>query len=342
MIQKVIFLYFLIVTTIYANYFASSRPDIQSYIQHLVSEYEFDEDKLQNLFKTVTFNDEVIEKLEKPAEAKPWYQYKKIFLTDDLIEKGAIYWQQHECALVQAEKKYGVPASIIVAIIGVETKYGENKGTFPVFNTLATLAFNHKPRQDFFRSELTEFLLLARENNFAPLLLKGSYAGALGLPQFMPSSYRHYAVDFYHKGFADLFENHVDAIFSIANYLNKHGWKKGEPMVIAASVKDDSCVSLLQRKYKPSYTAMDLEKYNVAPLESLPSKCSFFRLENANGYAYWLGLQNFYVVSTYNNSELYIMAVRELAKEITKRRKCSQDVTLAEPDTYSLADQEPV
>jgi membrane-bound lytic murein transglycosylase B len=311
--------YFLMmISNSHAGY-CLSRPDVQAYIQHLVRQYDFNEEKLQRLFCAVTINEEVITRLKKPAEAKPWYQYRKIFITPDRINKGVAYWQQHEKTLALAEEKYGVPASVIVAIIGVETKYGDNKGTFPVFNTLVTLAFNYGPRADFFRSELTQYLLLARENRLPPLLLKGSYAGAVGLPQFMPSSYRHYAVDFYHKGFTDLFENNADAIGSIGNYLYKHGWKSGEPVAIPATVQGDGCLALIQKKYKPNLTETDLARYNVTPEKPLHSKVTFIRLEDEHSYEHWLGLQNFYVISTYNKSALYVMAVRELAKHISEQ-----------------------
>lgn len=320
---RVLFLFSLLLTASnsYANYCASENPDVQTYINQLVTKYNFDRKKLDDLFCTVTMNEEVVAKLSKPAEAKPWYQYKALLVTPDRITKGIAYWQKHEKTLELAEKKYGVPASIIVAIIGVETKYGENKGTFPVFNTLVTLAFNHGRRSDFFRSELTQYLLLARENNFKPLLLKGSYAGAVGLPQFMPSSYRSYAVDFNGRGRADLFNDDDDAIGSVANYLNKHGWKTGEPIAIPAKVSGNSYQSLLSKKYKPRFTESDLKQYNVIPAEPLNSKkASLIQLQNQDGYEYWLGLQNFYVISTYNNSELYVMAANVLAQKMREQK----------------------
>ncbi len=256
-------------------------------------------------------------------EAKPWYEYKKLFITNEQINKGIAYWKQHEKTLKFAEKKYGVPTSYIVAIIGIETKYGENKGKFPAFNTLATLAFTPGRRQEFFRYELTQYLLLARENNFPPLSLKSSYAGAIGLPQFMPSSYRHYAVDFYQKGSADLFANHADAIGSVGNYLHKHGWKSGERIAIPAKVKGDSHLAIINKKYRPHLTMANLEKYQITPRKPLNSKVSFIRLEDKTGYKYWLGLQNFYVISTYNKSELYVMAVRELAIKLREKKSNS-------------------
>ena len=328
-----------------AEYCAANHPDVQEYIEHLVNKYDFEREKLENLFCTVTFNEEVVTKLSKPAEAMPWFEYKKLLITPERITKGIAYWQEHEKTLALAEKKYGVPASIIIAIIGIETKYGENKGTYPVFNTLVTLSFNHGRRANFFRSELTQYLLLARENNFKPLLLKGSYAGAVGLPQFMPSSYRQYAVDFNDKGFSDLFNNHADAIASVCNYLKKHGWQTGETVAILATFQGNDPSALIRKNYKPYYTQAELEKGNVKPTKSLNGKkASFIRLKDENNDEYWLGLQNFYVISTYNNSELYVMAVDVLAQKLreTKYHKVDKKESTAKPLIKHAQTSEPI
>lgn len=319
---SLIFCFFLLnILPTYASYCASSRPDIQEYITRLVKKYDFDRDKLEQLFCSVTLNEEVMTKIAKPYEAKPWYQYRNFFLTPERINKGVDYWTKYEQTLAQAEKKYGVPASIIVAIIGVETKYGENKGNFAVFNTLVNLAFNHGRRADFFRSELTQYLLLTRENNLKPLLLKGSYAGALGLPQFMPSSYRHFAVDFNNKGYADLFENNEDAIASVGNYLKKYGWKTGTPVAIAATVNGNPKELVSKITFKPHLTEAKLLKHGITPVEPLYSKkVCVIALEGDNGREHWLGLQNFYVISRYNSSALYVMAVNLLAQKIREQK----------------------
>lgn len=321
-IQSLLVSCFLLISlSTYADFSALESPEIQDYICHLVRKYDFDRDKLERLFGTVTMSEEVILKTTKPFEAKPWYIYRANFLTPERINKGVNYWNKHEAILTAAEKKYEVPASIIVAVIGVETKYGENKGVYPVFNTLVSLAFNHGRRADFFRSELTEYLLLTRENNLRPLLLKGSYAGALGLPQFMPSSYRHYAIDCQHKGFADLFENDADAIFSVANYLHKNGWKYGVPVAVPARVEGDCEALIAHKKYKPYLSQTDLDDYGIIPAQSVsPNKACLIRLEVENGHEYWLGLQNFYAISRYNNSELYVMAVNLLAQSLRETK----------------------
>jgi membrane-bound lytic murein transglycosylase B len=302
-------------TNLKGDYCLLARADVKSYISHLSYKHHFNYEQLEYLFRTVRMSEEVITHIKKPAEAKPWYEYRDSIVTQKKISKGLAYWRIHEKTLSLAEKKYGVPASIIVAILGIETKYGEKKGTYPVFNTLATLAFNDGRRANFFRSELTEYLLLSRENHFMPLSLKGSYAGAVGLPQFMPSSYRHYAVDFYGKGYADLFNNNADAIGSIGNYLKKHGWKQGEQVVLPAQVTGD-CSPLYRKDLKPHLSEKTLGHYHIhcAPLKG--KKVFVLHLQEATGYSYWLGLHNFYVISTYNKSELYVMAVNLLAQKI--------------------------
>jgi membrane-bound lytic murein transglycosylase B len=314
-----LFVYFITLTA-NASYCASSKPEVQAYIDTLVKKHHFNRERLDSLFCSVVMNDEVIQKLSKPAEAKPWYEYRRLVITPEKISKGLAYWHAHEKTLKAVEKKYHVPASVIVAIIGVETKYGEVKGNYPVFNTLVTLGFNNGRRANYFRSELTQYLLLARENNFKPLVLKGSYAGAVGLPQFMPSSYRQYAVDFNHKGWADLFEDDADAIASIANYLKKHGWNQNEQIALRAIAKGDS-TDLIKKSFKPTLTESDLEAHGIRPESPYNiNKCSLFQLEEETGIQYWLGLQNFYCITTYNNSALYAMAVRELADKLIKGR----------------------
>lgn len=321
------YLYFIAIcflflsSTLRADYYAIYDLEVQNYIDYIVRKYDFNRECMDQLFSTVIINEEIMTKVTKPLEAKPWYLYRDSFLTPERINKGVAYWNQHQASLALAEKKYGVPASIIVSIIGVETKYGENKGRFPVFNTLVNLAFNHNRRADFFRSELTEYLLLTRENQLKPLLLKGSYAGAVGLPQFMPSSYRRFAVDCYSKGFADLFDNDDDAIASVANYLHKHGWKTGTPVAILAEADCCNQSPLGDFKLKPHFTEKDLMEYGIKPVKPLgKNKCSIVNLEVENGYEYWLGLQNFYVISTYNKSSLYVMAVNLLAQNIREAK----------------------
>lgn len=297
----------------------AERPEVKVFIEEMVKKHDFDRDILNTLFSYVYSNNEVIVKLNKPYEAKPWYTYRDFFLTKARIEKGAQYWNEHAKMLETAEKQYGVPAKIIVAIIGVETSYGETKGNYPVLSTLATLSFDNFRRTKFFRDEMTQFLLLTREQHLKPLSIKGSYAGAIGLPQFMPSSYRQYAVDFNQKGYTDLMNNHEDAIASVANYLQKHGWQTGKSVAIKASVLNDQYLSLTHKSLKPKLTQADLTKFGISPSQTLPEeKVSFIQLQGKDAKEFWLGLQNFYVISTYNKSEQYVMAVNLLADKIAE------------------------
>jgi membrane-bound lytic murein transglycosylase B len=309
-------------TVIYAQECICCRHDVQVFINHMVSRHHFNHKKLQDLFCHATINHEIISRMTKPAEAKPWYTYRDCFITPARIDKGVAYWRHHEKTFALAEKKYGVPASIIVAIIGVETSYGENKGSYPVLDSLATLAFAYPPRSTFFKDELAQFLLLSREQRFNPLHIKGSYAGAIGLPQFMPSSYRHYAIDFNHKGHIDLINNDADAIGSIGNYLRKRGWKSGELVAIPATVHGSQYVQIPNNQLCHSLTNNDLAKNGIQPQHPLNphQKASFIRLQDKNSEEYWLGLQNFYVISTYNKSVHYVMVVNLLAERICDKK----------------------
>jgi membrane-bound lytic murein transglycosylase B len=309
-------------TVIYAQESICCRHDVQAFINHMVTRHHFSHKKLQDLFCHARINHEIISRMTKPAEAKPWYAYRDFFITPARIDKGVTYWRQHEKILALAEQKYGVPASIIVAIIGVETLYGENKGSYPVLDSLATLAFAYPPRSTYFKGELAQFLLLSREQQFNPLHIKGSYAGAMGLPQFMPSSYRHYAIDFSHKGHIDLINNDADAIGSIGNYLRKRGWKSGELVAIPATVHGNQYAQIPKNLLRPSLTNDDLAKNGIQPQQPLNphQKTSFIRLQGKNSEEYWLGLQNFYVISTYNKSVHYVMVVNFLAERIRDKK----------------------
>lgn len=298
----------------------AERSDVQHFIDDLVKRDDFDRDKLTTLFSYVYSNDEVITKLNRPYETKPWYMYRDFFITPERIRKGALYWKEHEKILTATERQYGVPAKIIVAIIGVESLYGKNKGSYPVLSSLATLAFDNYRRNEFFKDELRQFLLLTREQSLKPLTIQGSYAGAIGLPQFMPSSYRQYAVDANQKGYADLIHDHQDAIVSVANYLAKHGWASGVPVVFRAAVKNDAYQTLLSKSLKPKFSQTDLKKHGIITAKPLGAgqRACFVKLQGENENEYWVGLQNFYVISTYNKSEQYVLAVSLLADKIAE------------------------
>lgn len=214
----------------------------------MVTKHDFDKNVLSQTFAKVEVKDSILKAISRPAEkSKPWYDYRKIFITDKRINGGVKFWQQHAEALQAAEQKYGVPVEVIIAILGVETRYGGNVGGYRVVDALSTLAFRYPPRSPFFRSELEHFLLLTREEKMSLLDPVGSYAGAMGLGQFMPSSYREYAVDFDGDGKRDIWTNPVDAIGSIANYLKRHGWIAGESIVHQTEISGSEPTELLKK-----------------------------------------------------------------------------------------------
>jgi membrane-bound lytic murein transglycosylase B len=299
------------------------RPELRSFIDEMVAKHNFNSVELVTLFGRVKPRPDIIEAISSPAEGKPWYQYRLIFLTPSRISGGVEYWNEHADTLARAEKVYGVPPEIIIAIIGVETRYGTYKGKYPVLDALATLAFDYPKRAAFFRSELEQYLLLTREERIDPLSVKGSYAGAMGGPQFISSSYRRYAVDFDNDGKRDLWEDPVDMIGSVANYFSVHGWQRGEPIATPATVTGSKYKPLEELGLKPQYSLRRIRQYGVTPQTRLPDDelAALITLENENGPEYWLGLQNFYVITRYNHSELYAMAVYQLSHAIAAERE---------------------
>lgn len=298
-------------------------PGLDGFIDEMVAEHQFNAAELEAAFAEVEVKESILKAIARPAEkAKPWYEYRNIFLDQGRIYAGAEYWQQHADTLRMAEQTYGVPAEIILAILGVETRFGGNVGSFRVIDALSTLAFQYPPRSKFFRSELKNFLILTREEAMPPLEPIGSYAGAMGLGQFMPSSYRAYAVDFDADGHRDIWTNPVDAIGSIANYLHEHGWRAGESIVHATKSADKQLPDeLIKRGLKPSVSRAEALAAGLS-LDNLPADAetfNVFSLEQRDGDELWLGRQNFYAITRYNHSQMYAMAVVELAEAIRAR-----------------------
>ncbi|MFQ5468769.1 MAG: lytic murein transglycosylase B [Gammaproteobacteria bacterium] len=306
----------------------TKQGEMGLFIDNMVQKYKFSKDILRKLFEQVEIKPRIIEAITRPAEAKPWYQYRPIFVTQKRIDGGVNFMQQHSRALAQAEMKYGVPAEIITAIIGVETFYGRHKGGYRVMDALSTLAFDYPPRGKFFRSELEQFLLLTREEKIDPLTIKGSYAGAMGKPQFISSSYRRYAVDFDNDGKRDLWNNTTDAIGSVANYLSLHGWKRGAKITAKAEIGKFQHESLIKKGIKPHTSIQMMNNNGIVVPDNIPKDQtgSLISLENENGNEYWVGLNNFYVITRYNHSALYAMAVYQLSEEIkTEKNRRSLD-----------------
>lgn len=260
----------------------------------------------------------ILNAISRPAEkTKPWHEYRKIFVTDKRIAGGVSFAREHAETLASVSVKTGVPESVLVAIIGVETYYGRISGSYRVVDALATLAFDYPKRAPFFTQELEHFLVLAYESGKDPLGLQGSYAGAMGYGQFMPSSYRSYARDFDNDGVADIWTNPQDAIYSVGNYFKAHGWRQGEPVVVAANAeKADSAI--FNGGLKPQFTVGELAEMGVAPLSEtdVSYPATAMKLEGEQGPEYWLGLPNFYVITRYNHSAMYALSVWQLSQAI--------------------------
>ena len=300
-----------------ANY--SQRTDVQEFIQKMVSEHGFDRNHLTAQFASAKRLDNVLESISRPAEkVLTWKEYRPIFITNKRITGGNAFLKEHETTLKRAEKEYGVPADIITAIIGVETYYGNNNGKVHVFDSLVTLGFDYPPRAGFFRRELEQFLLLTREEGVDVASVRGSYAGAMGMPQFISSSYRHYAVDFDGDGKRDLWNNVADVIGSVANYFKRHGWKQGEQIVLRASVSSP-VENETRNQLKPNIKLSELRNQGIRPVDPIDenTKVTVVTLDGRYGKEHWLGLYNFYVITRYNHSALYAMAVYELSQEFS-------------------------
>jgi membrane-bound lytic murein transglycosylase B len=316
----------LTAVTLYGSAFAdyTMREDVRDYIAEISAEHDFDEAQLLDLFAKAERKESIRKAMSRPAEKTlKWFEYRKIFLTEPRITQGVEFWAANAETLERAQTLYGVPPEYIVAIIGVETRYGRVTGGFRVIDALATLSFDYPPeagrsRADFFRKELTQFLLLAREENKDPLSLSGSYAGAMGYGQFIPSSFRAYAVDFDGDGLRDIWNNETDAIGSVANYFAEHGWQANEPVVVLAKVSADADFDgldeLANSTLKPEITVGQLAAMGLEVGDADPARnAALYKMVLEDDAEYWLGLDNFYVISRYNRSRLYSLAVHQLA-----------------------------
>ncbi|MGD8998868.1 MAG: lytic murein transglycosylase B [Granulosicoccaceae bacterium] len=297
----------------------------QPFIDRMQSRHGFNAQQLTGLLGQSRIREDILEAISRPAEKKPWYQYRPIFVTPARVNGGLAFWDKHEAVLERAEQEYGVPAEIIVAIIGVETRYGKHTGRYRVIDALSTLAFAYPPRSTFFASELEHYLLMTREEQVDPLSLKGSYAGAMGQPQFISSSFRSFAVDFDADGKRDIWNNPTDAIGSVANYFRRHGWRNGEPITARVNTGGVTDKALLASEtLKPSLPLAELQAKGVEAIpEDLPPELltTLIGLELEENMEYWLGLHNFYVITRYNHSALYAMAVYQLSQEIRAQRE---------------------
>jgi len=304
----------------------ASYPRLQSLIDYMSEKHDFSREALKTLFEQVEIKQNILDSMDRPGEARPWSTYRQQFVTELSARRGSRFWRRHRRALTRAQKKFGVDPAIVVAIIGVESRYGRAAGRIRTIDALTTLALEYPRRAEFFRRELIQFLLLAREQRMDPLVIKGSYAGAIGAAQFMPSSYRNYAIDFDADGRADLMGSRADAIGSVANYFKKHGWKAGEPAVSNARVEGTVHTWFRNLGIAPVLTLNQLRRYGITakqPDRDPSLRAALITLNGENGLVYRLNHDNYYVITRYNNNRKYAMAVYELSEMIRQRVKGS-------------------
>ena len=294
------------------------RADVAAYIDQLTVQQGFSREDLTKLFNDAERKQAILDAIARPAEkTKPWSEYRDIFVTDARIAQGVEFWRDNAAVLARAQQDYAVPPEIIVAIIGVETRFGRNAGSYRVLDALATLAFDYPPRSDFFRGELTQFLLLAREEGMDPRVPVGSYAGAMGYGQFIPSSFRSYAVDFDGDGKRNIWTSPQDAIGSVANYFRRHGWTADGAVVEPASIDNPRADAVANEGLNLAYTIGQLRALGVK-VDGVPdaAEAGLYRMDGRTGDEYWVGLHNFYVITRYNHSSMYALAVHQLGEAI--------------------------
>lgn len=305
----------------------ANNPNAQQFIDRMVNKHGFDRQQLQEILSQAKRLDSVLRLMDNQApttSVKPpsgpngaWLRYRKKFITPDNVQNGVVFWNQYEDALNRAWQVYGVPPEIIVGIIGVETRWGRVMGKTRILDALATLSFNYPRRAEYFSGELETFLLMARDEQDDPLNLKGSFAGAMGYGQFMPSSYKQYAVDFSGDGHINLWDP-VDAIGSVANYFKAHGWVKGDQVAVMANGQAPG----LPNGFKTKYSISQLAAAGLTPQQPLGNhqQASLLRLDVGTGYQYWYGLPNFYTITRYNHSTHYAMAVWQVGQAVALAR----------------------
>jgi peptidoglycan lytic transglycosylase B len=297
--------------------------DIEAFIHAMVYKHGFKREELRRIFREVQPRPRVLRAISKPTTAKPWHEFRAITVTRERIDRGVAFWGIYEKTLDRVSKEYGIPQEIIVATIGVESQYGHHIGGFLAIEALTTLAFQYPPRADFFRGELEELLLLARETGLDALRVRGSYAGAIGIPQFLPSSYRKYAKDFDGDGKPDLVNSVPDAMASIANYYRTFGWRAGEPVAVRAAINAAGAKAVNSEVIEPRITVADLQQQGMKPLTPVGETllAAPFAVAAKDAKEYWLGFNNFYVITRYNRSINYALAIYELAHELRAAKR---------------------
>jgi membrane-bound lytic murein transglycosylase B len=297
----------------------TGRADVKQFIDTMVERHDYDRKVLKKVLREAKSQESILEAISKPAEkTKSWHEYRAIFLTDERINAGAEFWREHEQELSRISHETGVPCEILVGIIGVETYFGRITGKYRVLDALTTLAFDYPPRAKFFKRELEEFLLLVREEKIEASVATGSYAGAMGAPQFMPSSFRAYAVDSSEDGKRDIWSNWTDVIGSVANYFVAHGWQQSKEIVTRATLASGWQGRTPDNSLNPVETVSSLSHQGVLFATDLPNddKSQLLMLEGDDGEEYWVGFHNFFVITRYNRSVMYALAVHQLGQEI--------------------------
>ena len=308
----------------------TDRDDVQAFVAEMSAEHGLDAAYVTSVLAGAEVQQSILDAISRPAEKTvPWHRYRKIFITEKRIEAGREFWMEHGERMDHIADETGVPPEIMAGILGVETAYGRITGNYRVVDALSTLAFEYPPRSKFFRGELRELFLLADEEGLDINQIKGSYAGAMGAPQFIPSSYRAYAADGDGDGRRDLFNSWDDVLMSVANYFQVHKWKSGEPVAVQGTLRDDASVSPTSG-LKPKDTVGDLSDQGVlfATDQSSSAPAGLWELEGVDGPEYWVGFHNLYVITRYNRSVMYALAVHELGNRVSQ---ASAGVSAAQP-----------
>lgn len=300
---------------------AADLPGIPAFIDEMVAQHQFRRAELVRIFHRAEQRPDVIEAISKPPTLKPWPEYRANFVNRERIEGGLKFWKKHEAVLARAQREFGVPAEYVTAIIGVETLYGRNTGRFRALDALTTLAFAYPRRADYFRSELEHYLLLAREQDFNLLEINSSYAGALGIPQFMPSNFRKYALDYNGNGHVDILHEAEDAIGSVANYFRHYGWRSGEPVAVPATVADPRRLDTLIEVRPLMGWRNDAGVVPAVKTEGVLPPAWLLDLTLEEGKEYWLVFENFDVIMRYNISSFYALSVHQLAEALLAGRR---------------------
>ncbi|MEM1243465.1 MAG: lytic murein transglycosylase B [Pseudomonadota bacterium] len=303
---------------------AVNTPAAKAFIQKTAKEYKIDPSYIRYLLRRAKYLPQVIPSMEAPPEKTlTWYQYRNELITPEKIADGIKFWDKSNKLLDWAKREYGVPQEIILAIIGIESNYGKNMGRLRVLDVLTTLAFYYPPREKFYRSELAAFIALAKTLDRSPFSFYGSYGGAMGMPQFMPSNYLYYGVDFHGSKYPNIFKDKADAIFSVANFLRQKGWEPNEPIILPAKISGNDYRALLRKEgkhlSKPKFNLRTIAKYGVVPEGFVDDRlrANLIVFTEANDTkSYWLALNNFYTLKRYNNSNLYAMAVYSLGQQL--------------------------